>query len=121
MLKPNSVDSALRDRQLQALRRWHDRRQQPRFWLAVLGLIWSLWVLRHEWLLMAEYFTWAALRHAVMDHVLPWFVLLLCLWGLVARLIDRVWQQRRDRKLERQLDRILTTGPKHRLWRQVQG
>lgn len=120
MLKPETPTSANRDRQIQVLRAWHRRRQQPRLWLASLGLIWSLWDLRAEWALMAEQFTWAALRYAMLYHLLTWLVLLVCLMSLATALIDRCWPQRRDRQLQRQLDRILATGTRHPLWKRLQ-
>lgn len=120
MLKPETNSSALRDRQLQFLSAWQQRRQQPRLWLASLGLIWSLWDLRAEWLLMAEQFTWAALRYAVLYHLLTWLVLLVCLSSLLGILIDRCWPQRRDRRLQRQLNRILAIGARHPLWQRLQ-
>ncbi|ABB56172.1 hypothetical protein PCC6311_0145 [Synechococcus elongatus PCC 6311] len=121
MLKPktDTSSSALRNRQIQFLRVWRRRRQQPRIWLASLGLLWSLWDLRAEWLLMAEQFTWAALRYAMLYHLLTWLVLIVCLTSLLGILVDRCWPQRRDRRLQRQLDRILAVGARHPLWQRL--
>ncbi|QFZ92524.2 hypothetical protein [Synechococcus elongatus] len=120
MLKPDLTEVTQRDRQLQLLQAWHYRRQQPRLWLASLGLVWSLWDLRAEWALMAEQFTWAALRYAMLYHLLTWLVLIVCSMSLAGVLIDRCWPQRRDRRLQRQLDRILATGTRHPLWKRLQ-
>jgi hypothetical protein len=89
-------------------------------WLSV-GVL-SLWSVRHELELLSDYFTWAALRYAVIFNRWPAIGLATCIGMTVSVL---VWQSRnilwglpqidRDR-LKTQVLKIRQQGPKHPLW-----
>ena len=111
---------------LQQVERLHHLTVYSR-WAAVLGLwmsvgLLSLWHVRHELELWADYFTWAALRYAIIFNRLPAIGLATCIGMTVSVL---VWQSRnilwglpkldRDR-LKLQVWKIRQQGPKHPLW-----
>lgn len=77
------------------IKRLH-RRQVYKRWFTV-GLGWlviaplSLWAVRNEIALMHDYFTWVALRYAIIYNRLPAFALALCVAITITTLI---WQSR---------------------------
>ena len=99
-------------------------------WLTVLGL-WltvgsvSLWSLRYPISLLRDYFTWAAVRWAMVFQPLPALGLGLCAAMTIAVL---VWQGRNGliglpkserQRLERQVLKIHEQGSSHPLWKWV--
>ncbi|OLP19986.1 hypothetical protein BST81_02625 [Leptolyngbya sp. 'hensonii'] len=93
------------------------------FWLTIGSL--SLWGLRSEMSLWIEYFTWTAVRYALIYNRLPALGLCFCI-GMTAAVL--VWQsrnilmglpQREQRHLEQQVHRIRKQGASHPLWRWV--
>ncbi|PSB22067.1 hypothetical protein C7B65_01250 [Phormidesmis priestleyi ULC007] len=99
-------------------------------WLTVLGL-WltvgsvSLWSLRYPISLLQDYFTWAAVRWAIVFQPLPAIGLGLCVAMTLAVL---VWQSRNilvglpkveQQRLEKQVLKIREQGSSHPLWRWV--
>lgn len=99
-------------------------------WL-VVGLLWlsvgalSLWSLRSEIALLQEYFTWVAVRYALIYNRLAAIGLGLCIGMTTAVLF---WQSRNillgrslpeQRRLEQQVRRIRQQGSSHPLWKWV--
>ncbi len=99
-------------------------------WLTVLGL-WltvgslSFWSLRYPISLLQDYFTWAAVRWAIVFQPLPAMGLGICVAMTVAVLI---WQSRNilvglpkleRQRLEKQVLKICEQGSSHPLWRWV--
>ena len=99
-------------------------------WLTVLGL-WltvgsvSLWSLRYPISLLRDYFTWAAVRWALVFQPLPALGLGLCVAMTIAVL---VWQSRNilvglprleRQRLEKQVLKIREQGSSHPLWKWV--
>lgn len=92
-------------------------------WLTVGS--WSLWSLRSEFTLWRQYFTWAAVRYAIIDNRLSAIALSLCIGMTVAVL---VWQSRNilfgrsaqeQARLQQQVLRIRQQGKTHPLWNWV--
>ncbi|MBD3882624.1 hypothetical protein IFO70_12710 [Phormidium tenue FACHB-886] len=88
--------TALPDPQLhRQIKRLHQRQVYKRWF--TMGLGWlvlaplCLWAVRDEIALMHDYFTWAALRYAIIYNRLPAFGLALCVAMTIATLI---WQSR---------------------------
>jgi hypothetical protein len=92
-------------------------------WLLLAPL--SLWSLRSEFALWADYFTWTAVRYAIAYNPLPAFCLSLCIGMTVAVLLwqsrNILWgiSDRQTKRLEKQLLQIRQQGPSHPLWRWV--
>ncbi|NEO83513.1 MAG: hypothetical protein F6J87_04525 [Spirulina sp. SIO3F2] len=93
--------------------------------LWVLILPWAAWVLRDEVALLYEYFTWAALRYAIVDNFKVTLALSLCLGVTTSTLVRQSWtilfgltpkEQYRLGQLLAEIDR---QGRKHPLWRWV--
>lgn len=99
-------------------------------WLFV-GLLWlvlapiSLWNLRGELVLLQDYFTWTAVRYAIIYNRLPALGLIFCVGVTVSVLIwqsrNILWGPPEDylNYLERQVLRIRRQGKSHPLWRWV--
>jgi hypothetical protein len=94
-------------------------------WLTLAPL--SLWNWRYELSLMRKYFTWAALRYAIVFNPLPALGIALCIGMTLSVLI---WQSRNilwglpdqeQRHLEQQVHRISQQGKSHPLWKWVIG
>ncbi|NET49346.1 MAG: hypothetical protein F6K09_11595 [Merismopedia sp. SIO2A8] len=92
-------------------------------WMCV-GLV-SLWALRHEFVMITERFTWAAVRYGLAFNILPTLGLSICVGPTVALL---VWQARNIVfglpkkeviRLEKQVLKIKEQGSSHPLWRYV--
>lgn len=92
-------------------------------WLLVGGL--SLWGLRSSIALCFDYFTWAAVRYAIVYHRLPALGLAFCL-GLTAAVLT--WQSRNllfglpqheKQQLQQTVLRIHRQGQSHPLWRWI--
>lgn len=92
-------------------------------WLTVVPL--SLWRWRYELSLMQSYFTWSALRYAIIFNPLPAIILCLSVAITVAVL---VWQIRNllvgipdqeQKRLEQQVRRICRQGSSHPLWKWI--
>ncbi|MCS6960138.1 MAG: hypothetical protein RMK91_08805 [Pseudanabaenaceae cyanobacterium SKYGB_i_bin29] len=90
-------------------------------WLTI-GLF-SLWQLRREIALMAEFFTWAAVRATIKFRPLPSLGVMFCVSTTLATL---VWQSqhilfgfspREYQRMVKYLQRIESKGDKHPLWR----
>jgi hypothetical protein len=96
-------------------------------WL-VVAVLWgtlgtvSLWNLRHEFELWADYFTWAAVRYAIAFNRWPSIGIATCIGMTVAVL---VWQSRNilfglpdddQEKLKEQVMAIRRQGSSHPLW-----
>ncbi|MEO0406209.1 MAG: hypothetical protein AAF289_02545 [Cyanobacteria bacterium P01_A01_bin.135] len=82
----------------------------------------SLWALRSEIAMLRDYFTWPALRYALLFNPIPAVGLALCQALMLSTLI---WQSRNSlfglplrevKRLERQLEQINRQGPAHPLW-----
>jgi hypothetical protein len=99
-------------------------------WLVVI-VLWiviapiSLWLVRDELALMADYFTWVSLRYAIAYNRIPFMGLGFCIGMTLAVL---VWQSRNIiwgvsdhdiHQLEKSLKAIHQRGPSHPLWRLV--
>jgi hypothetical protein len=99
-------------------------------WL-VISVLWlilipaSLWGLRFEIALWQDYFTWAAVRYALIYNRLPALGLGICVGMPVAVLI---WQSRNilmglspahQRYLHKQVLRIRQQGKSHPLWKWI--
>lgn len=112
-----------------AVQRLHELTVYGR-WLTVLGL-WltvgsaSLWSLRYPISLLQDYFTWAAVRWALIFQPFPAMGLGLCVGMTIAVLI---WQSRNilvglpkleRQRLERQVLKIGEQGSSHPLWKWV--
>ena len=101
-------------------------------WLAVTAIwmsfgTYGVWGLRREIALWEQHFTRAALRYALAYNPVPSLCLFFCL-GVTAAVI--VWQgqrallglsQRERQRLEKQVQKIQATGPRHPLWKWVIG
>ena len=112
-----------------AVQRLHELTVYGR-WLTVLGL-WltvgsvSFWSLRYPISLLRQYFTWAAMRWALIFQPLPALGLGLCVAMTLAVL---VWQSRNilvglpkveRQRLEKQVLKIAEQGSSHPLWKWV--
>lgn len=110
----------LRDR---ILRRW---------WL-INGILWltvaplSLWPLRHDFKLLQEHFTWAAVRYALAYNRLSAIGIALCIGLTVALLIAESrhilfgMTSGERQRLGKMLNRIRQQGESHPLWQQICG
>ena len=101
-------------------------------WLAVTAIwmsfgTYGIWGLRREIALWEEYFTWSAVRYALAYNQVPSLCLFFCIGVTVAVI---VWQgqrallgisQRERQRLEKQVQKIQETGPRHPLWKWVIG
>jgi uncharacterized membrane protein len=94
-------------------------------WLILAPLSLLNW--RYELSLMRTYFTWAALRYAIVFNPLPGLGLTLCIGMTLSVLI---WQSRNilwglpdqeQKHLEQQVHRISQQGKSHPLWKWVIG
>jgi hypothetical protein len=92
-------------------------------WLVVAPI--CLWALRSEFALWMDYFTWTAVRFAIVYNRLPALGLIICIAATVALL---VWQSRNilwgmpkeySEHLEEQVFQIRRQGKSHPLWRWV--
>ncbi|MBD1912012.1 hypothetical protein H6G02_12745 [Leptolyngbya sp. FACHB-16] len=105
---------------LQVLGRW-----------IVVGVAWatilpvSLWLLRRDISLLRAFFTWAAVRYALIFHPVVTIALSLCI-GLTVGVL--IWQSRNIlfglpeselKRLQRQVVNIRERGDRHPLWRWV--
>jgi hypothetical protein len=118
--QPNT-EQAIESLRQKMLRNW---------WLLTVGLwltvgAWSLWQLRAEFQIWAQYFTWTAVRYSLAYNRLASIGFGLCFGLTMALLISEsrhiLWglsKQERER-LERQLARIRQQGPSHPLWHVV--
>lgn len=99
-------------------------------WL-LIALLWvlvapiCLWLLRSEFALWQDYFTWTAVRYTIVYNRLPSLGLIICIAATVAILI---WQSRNIlwgmpqeyvEHLEEQVLQIRRQGESHPLWRWV--
>ncbi len=99
-------------------------------WL-IVGLLWmsvgsvSIWSLRREFSLWIEYFTWVAVRYALVHNRLASLGIGLCL-GMTTAVL--VWQSRHIiwgispeelKRLEQKVRQINRHGPTHPLWKWV--
>lgn len=110
----------------QAVERLHRLHVQLR-WTINLGLMLmlcpgSLWALRSEFALWADYFTWSAVRYGLAYHPVATLGLLIPISMVTSTL---VWQtrnilwglpQREIYRLEKHVKRIQEKGKKHWLW-----
>lgn len=89
-------------------------------WL-IIGLP-CLWLIRDEIALWREYFTWVAVRYAIVHNRLPTLGISLCIGMTLSVLI---WQSRNilwglslpeRRRLRQQMRQIRRTGSTHPLW-----
>ena len=101
-------------------------------WLFVLLLwstigAWSLWSLREDIVRLLDYFTWVSVFYSFVYNRLAAMGLGLCVGMTLATMI---WQSRNilwglpaeeRSQLERLADRIRARGPKHPLWRFLEG
>lgn len=99
-------------------------------WL-VIGTLWltlaplSLWGWRYELSLLRSHFTWAAVRYGIIYNRLPAIGLALCIGMTVAVLVGQSrnllmgMPADEQRRLERQVRRIMEQGPTHPLWKWV--
>ena len=92
-------------------------------WLLV-GIV-STWSLRHEFTMLSERFTWAALRYGLAFNIWSTLGLSICIGPTVALL---VWQTRNIlfglpkpelRRLEKHVMKIREQGNSHPLWSHV--
>ncbi|MBE9214804.1 hypothetical protein IQ247_19370 [Plectonema cf. radiosum LEGE 06105] len=92
-------------------------------WLILAPL--CLWDLRKEIEFLREYFTWVAVRYALLFHPFAAIGLSLCI-GMTLSVL--VWQSRNilvgmpvseKQRLEKQVYRIRERGPSHPLWKWV--
>lgn len=100
------------------------------WWLLTIALwftlgLWSLWQLRSEFQIWAQYFTWTAVRYSLAYNRLASAALGLCVGMTVALLISEsrhiLWgiSKTERERLEKQLTKICKQGPSHPLWRVV--
>ncbi len=92
-------------------------------WLT-LG-IYGIWGLRAEIALWLDYFTWAAVYYGLQFNFIPTLCLIICVAVTISVL---VWQSRNllwglplpeQRRLEKQVRKIMATGKKHPLWQWI--
>ena len=92
-------------------------------WLT-LG-VYALWNLKEEIALWFDYFTWAAVYYGFHFNFFPTLCLAFCVGSTVSVL---VWQSRNiiwglptheQRRLEKQVKKILKQGSKHPLWKWI--
>ena len=85
----------------------------------------ALWNLREEIAICLDYFTWAAVYYGLHFNLVPTLCLAFCI-GVTASVL--VWQSRNliwglpaeeQRKLERQVKKIVARGDKHPLWKWI--
>lgn len=92
-------------------------------WLLILP--WAAWALRYEVALLHEYFTWAALRYAIISNIRVTLALSLCLGVTTSTLIRQSWTilfgltPKEQYRLSQLLEDIDRQGRKHPLWRWV--
>lgn len=92
-------------------------------WLTVGAL--SLWNLRHEMVMLWQYFTWTAVRYGLAYNRLSAVGLGLCLGLTVALLVAESrhilfgLSHRERQRLTQTLNRIRQQGPSHPLWQRV--
>ncbi len=101
-------------------------------WLVVAAIwmsfgIYAIWGLRREIALWGQHLTRAAVRYALAYNPVPSLCLFFCL-GVTAAVL--VWQgqrallglsQRERQRLEKRVEKIQATGPRHPLWKWVIG
>lgn len=92
-------------------------------WLT-LG-VYGIWGLRAEIALWLDYFTWAAVYYGLQFNFIPTLCLIICVAVTISVL---VWQSRNllwglplpeQRRLEKQVRKIMATGKKHPLWQWI--
>lgn len=92
-------------------------------WLT-LG-VYAIWSLRSEIALCLDYFTWAAVYYGLHFNFLPTLCLAFCVGSTMSVLL---WQSRNliwglpeieQRKLARQVEKIMARGTKHPLWKWI--
>ena len=85
----------------------------------------ALWNLKEEIALWFDYFTWAAVYYGFHFNLLPTLCLAFCVGTTISVLI---WQSRNiiwglpaneQRQLEKQIEKIMTRGKKHPLWKWI--
>jgi hypothetical protein len=87
------------------------------FWLS-FGLF-GIWELREEITLWQQYFTWSALRYALVYHRLAAVCLSICIGLTVGLLItqsrDLLWgiSEQEKYRLQQQIDQIFAKGKSH--------
>ncbi|HEY9737188.1 MAG TPA: hypothetical protein V6D06_12930 [Trichocoleus sp.] len=116
------------ERQLQRL-----RDEMLRRWWIMVGLLWltagplSLWMLRHEFSLLRQHFTWTAVRYGLAYNRLAAIGLGLCVGLTVGLLVAESrhilfgLSSGERRRLEKQLAQIRQRGTSHPLWRRICG
>lgn len=127
---PSTPDRVEKDPVFQAqVQRLHQLTVYSR-WL-VVGLLWlliaplCLWVLRPEFALWHDYFTWTAVRYTIIYNRLPALGLIFCIGATVAVLIwqsrNILWGMPQDhvQYLEKQVCKIRQQGKSHPLWKWV--
>ena len=92
-------------------------------WLT-LG-VYGIWGLRAEIALWLDYFTWAAVYYGLQFNFIPTLCLIVCVAVTISVL---VWQSRNllwglplpeQRRLEKQVRKIMAMGKKHPLWQWI--
>ena len=92
-------------------------------WLS-LGVL-GIWGLRSDVALWQQYFTWTAVRYALMYNQVSAFCLAFCI-GITTAVL--VWQSKNiliglstkeKHRLEQQVRKIRASGPRHPLWKWV--
>lgn len=92
-------------------------------WLT-LG-VYAVWSLREEIAISLDYFTWASVYYGLHFNFVPTLCLAFCIGSTVSVLL---WQSRNviwglpeieQRKLERQVEKIMARGSKHPLWKWI--
>ena len=85
----------------------------------------ALWNLREEIAICLDYFTWAALYYGLHFNFVPTICLSFCIASTISVL---VWQSRNliwglpkqeQQQLENRVEKILTRGEKHPLWKWI--
>ena len=99
-------------------------------WLFILASwltlgVYAIWNLKEEIALWFDYFTWAAVYYGFHFNFVPTLCLAFCVGTTISAL---VWQSRNliwglpaneQRKLEKQVEKILQQGAKHPLWKWI--
>lgn len=87
--------------------------------------VYGIWNLRAEISLGLDYFTWAAVYYGLHFNFLPTLCLAFCIGVTVSAIL---WQMRNliwglpeieKRRLEKQVEKIMTKGIKHPLWKWI--
>lgn len=114
------------DRQLQRLKALTMQR-----WWMLTGILWLvcgpvfLWVFRHDYQLVRQYFTWTAVRYGLAYNRLATLGLGVCIGMTVALLVAESrhilfgLSSGERQKLEKRLHRIQQQGPSHPLWSRI--